>query len=228
MTTPLTTRTPDGPAKGGVVIIQEAFGVTPWVEGVCDRLAAAGWDAVAPHLFHRTGDPVFDYGGGFDRLAPHMGAMTMEGITEDVDTALEHLASVGLAPEQTGIIGFCVGGDIATVMGVTHALGAAVSFYGGGVAEGRLGMPALVDVVASLRTPWLGHYGSADPSIPVEQLDALRPALEHAALATELHVYDAGHGFANSDRPDVYAAPDAELAWSRTLAWLEAHCLPGS
>ena len=61
MTTPLTSITPEGPVRGGVVVIQEAFGVTGHIVDVCRRFAAAGYHAVAPHLFHRSGDPVLEY-----------------------------------------------------------------------------------------------------------------------------------------------------------------------
>ncbi len=66
---------PDGDIRGAVVVIQEAFGVNDHIEAVARRFAAEGFRAVAPHLFHRTGDPILDY-GSFEAVKPHIGALT--------------------------------------------------------------------------------------------------------------------------------------------------------
>jgi carboxymethylenebutenolidase len=204
-----------------VVVIQEAFGITAYLERVCQQFADAGWEAVAPHLFHRTGDPVFGY-DEYGKLGEHMAALTVEGITEDVDDALAALDEAGFPPGRCGIAGFCMGGAVALAMGVTHHLGAAVSFYGGGVAQGRFGFPPLLELASSLRTPWLGLYGDQDAGIPVEQAEALREAAAKAPVATELVIYPgAEHGFHCRDRGSYQEAAAVD-GWRRTLAWFDA------
>lgn len=208
--------------RGGVVVVQEAFGVNAHIEDVCARFARAGWTAVAPHLFWRIGDPVFDYTDR-ERVMPAMATLDASGLTEDVDAALDEVGARGAAPDRTGIVGFCMGGSVALATGVRLRLGAAVTFYGGGVLEGRFGMEPLVHQAPRLQTPWLGLYGDADAGIPVEQVEDLRRAASQAAVDTEVVRYpDAGHGF-HCDVRGSYHEPSAHDAWARTLGWLQAH-----
>ena len=92
--TPLSIRHPAEVTIGGVIVVQEAFGVTDHSEDVCQRFADAGWLAVAPHLFHRTGDPVLDH-TDFDAVRPHAAALTAEGVATDVDAALDYVEGAG-------------------------------------------------------------------------------------------------------------------------------------
>jgi carboxymethylenebutenolidase len=225
MSAPLTEMTPSGPPRGGVVVIQEAFGITDYLTGVLADLAGAGWHAVAPHLFHRSGDPVFGY-DEYDKIAGIFASLDAGAIAADVDDALAALERSGLGASRTAIIGFCMGGNVATVTATRHALGAAVSFYGGGVAAGRFGHPPLVEAARGLKTPWLGLYGETDPSIPVEEAEQLRAAAAASGVESELILYpEAGHGFHCHDRKD-YAPTAAADAWSRMLAWLDRHVAP--
>ncbi len=229
----VTVSTPDGPMAltvalpvedtiGGVVVVQEAFGVNPHIEDVAGRFASAGYLAVAPHLFHRTGDPVVGY-GEYAQLAPHMQALTERGLLDDVDAALVHLAQAGVTPERTGIVGFCMGGTVTFLTAVRRTLGAAVTFYGGGVGQGRFGLPPLIELAPGLSTPWLGLYGDKDPSIPVADVEALRAAAARASVPNEVVRYpDAGHGFHCDVRPDYHRA-SATDAWARALAWFDRH-----
>ena len=116
-----------------------------------------------------------------------------------------------------------MGGTVALVVGVERSLGAAVSFYGGGVRQGRFGFPPLLELAPRLQSPWLGLYGGQDPGIPVEDAEALREAAATAPVPTDLIVYPNGqHGFHCNDRPDNYDEASAKDAWSRTLTFLEA------
>ena len=215
--------TPEGAVRGGIVVIQEAFGVTTHIEDIARRLAAAGWLAVAPALFHRNGSPVFGY-GEFDKGKPVMAGLTAEGITEDLTASFDYLETEGFGPARCGIIGFCMGGSVALVAGAQRPLGAAVTYYGGGVAQGRFGFPPLVEVAPTLTSPWLGHFGDLDKGIPVDDVEALRAAASGATVPTEAYRYaDADHGFNCNDRPAVYNPAASALAWERTLAWLDAH-----
>jgi carboxymethylenebutenolidase len=221
-TTPIYEASESGVPKGAVVVVQEAFGVNDHIKDIAQRFAAEGYRAVAPHLFHRSGDPVIPY-DDFESAMKHVRQLTEDGIAEDLNTAYDHLGEHGFDERRTAIVGFCMGGAVAFVEAARRPLGAAVSFYGGGIVEGRFGAPALKDLASALKTPWLGCYGDQDKSIPPEQVELLREAVGHAAVDTEIVRYpDAGHGF-HCDARAAYHEPSARDAWSRTLAWLDDH-----
>ncbi len=214
---------PAGDARGGVVVVQEAFGVTAYIEDVARRLADAGWYAVAPALFHRQGSPVLGY-DDYAAVMPVMQQLTAGGLTTDLDAAFGQLAAAGFDDARSGIVGFCMGGSVALYAGTIRRLGAAVTFYGGGVGEGRFGLPPLVDLAPSLGTPWLGLYGDLDQGIPVDQVESLRVAAAAAGVDTEVVRYpNADHGFHCDGRPAVFNAAAAADGWQRTLAWFDAH-----
>ncbi|HEU0318275.1 MAG TPA: dienelactone hydrolase family protein, partial [Solirubrobacteraceae bacterium] len=142
MTTTLELTTTDGPMglhvarpvdppRAGVVVVQEAFGLSPHIASIADRLAAAGYLAVAPHLFHRTGDPVIPY-GDLSVVMPHIQALRSETLDGDVDAALDFLRGEGLADAGIAIVGFCMGGTVALATAARVPLGAAATFYGSG------------------------------------------------------------------------------------------------
>jgi carboxymethylenebutenolidase len=214
---------PAGLARGSILVVQEAFGVTPHIEGIARRLADAGWYSLAPALFHRQGSPVFAY----DDLAsvmPVMGQLTAEGLEVDLTASLDHLARIGFTPARTGIVGFCMGGTVSCYTASTRALCAAVTFYGGGVLQGRFGLPSLVELSPGLQTPWLGLYGDLDKGIPPEQVEELRRAADEAPVPTKIVRYaDADHGFNCNDRPAVFNPTAAADAWRLALAWFDSH-----
>ena len=214
---------PAGAPKGAVVVVQEAFGVTDHIQDVTRRFARAGWHAIAPALYHREGAPVFSY-EDLQKAIPTMQRLTAGGIATDVTAAYDELGRGGFPAERVAIVGFCMGGTIAFYGATLRRIGAAVTFYGGGVAEGRWDLPSLVDLAPKLAAPWLGLYGDQDQSIPVEQVERLRGAVTAAAVETELVRYpDAGHGFHCDDRPQSYRPEAAADAWRRTLGWLDRH-----
>jgi carboxymethylenebutenolidase len=214
--------TPDGDAKGGVLVVQEAFGLTSHIESICRRLADAGYTAVAPALFHRSGSPVFEY-GEFEKVMPVMKELAADGIRADLAATFDHLESQGFAGTRTGIVGFCMGGTVALIAGAERALGAAVTFYGGGIAQGRFGFEPMLDLAPRLQSPWLGLFGDLDQGIPVDDVEALRTAAATAPVDTQVVRYaDAGHGF-NCDDRDAYHEPSATDGWTRTLAWFDQH-----
>jgi carboxymethylenebutenolidase len=212
----------DDRPRGGVIVVQEAFGLTPHIGRVCDRLADDGWLAIAPALFHRTGSPVLDY-GDLNRIGPHFAALNPDGLRTDLDAALAVLGDAGIPDSSRGVVGFCMGGSVALWAATTFDLGASVTYYGGGLSKPRFGFPPLLEIAGELRCPWQGHFGDLDQGIPVHEVEALRDAVGTAAVEAEVHRYpDAGHGF-NCDDRDAFHPPSAELAWSRTLAWFGRH-----
>ncbi|MDA8046799.1 MAG: dienelactone hydrolase family protein [Actinomycetota bacterium] len=213
---------PSQSARAAVVVIQEAFGVNHHIEDVTRRFAAEGYRAVAPHLFHRSGDPKLGY-DDIGQVMPHMGALSAQAIYDDLDATFAYLEGAGFAPARTGIVGFCMGGTVTFYAALRYPLGAAVTFYGGGVAQGRFGFEAQTELGADLRTPWLGLYGDQDKGIPVDEVELLRTATAAAPVPTEIVRYpDAEHGF-HCDARDSYHASSAEDAWRRTLDWFAHH-----
>jgi carboxymethylenebutenolidase len=216
---------PAGEIRGGIVVVQEAFGVNAHIEDVTRRAAEAGYHAVAPDLFHRSGPGSTVEYGDWEKVIEYFGKVEGDAaVLDDVDAALDHLRASGLTDDRIGLVGFCFGGRVSFLVALRRALGAAVGFYGGGIVTERFPQfPPLVDEVASLQTPWLGLFGDQDGSIPVEDVEQLRAALEDVKIDTEIVRYaEAGHGFHCDIRAD-YRADDARDAWSRALAWFDAH-----
>ncbi len=214
---------PANPRGAGVVVIQEAFGVNHHIQSVADRLAAEGYLALAPHLFHRTGDPLVAY-GDIGAAMQHIGALTAAGLAEDLDLTVGLYDEYAIAAPQIGVVGFCMGGSVSLFAATHCALGAGVGFYGGGVVQGRMGLPPLLELAPKVKVPWLGQYGDNDQSIPVEQVEQLRAALRSAPVPTEIIRYPgAGHAFHCDERPESYHEPSATAAWARTLEWFERY-----
>jgi carboxymethylenebutenolidase len=219
---------PDGPVRGAIVVIQEAFGVNAHIEDVTRRAAAAGYQAVAPDLFHRSGPGSIVPYGQFEKVMQFFTDVGDDtAVIADVDAALSHLHAEGFRDASIGIVGFCFGGRVTFLTATQRAIGAAVGFYGGGIVTGRFPQfPALIDRVPQLQTPWLGLFGDQDGSIPVDDVETLRTALQSAPVDTDIVRYQAaGHGF-HCDQRDDYRAGDAADAWQRTLAWFDKHLQP--
>ena len=192
------------PRKGGIVIVQEIFGVTDQLKGVASRYAALGYDVAIPALFDRfeRGAVIpFDQGPkGRDMML----ASDLETTMKDVDAAVQALASRGL---KVAVIGFCWGGGLALRAAQKLDIAGAVSFYG-------TRLPQYLD--CPLKAPLLGHFGSKDDHTPPEMLAQAKAYLP----SMETHLYDAGHAFANDARPS-YVPDAADLAHERTEAFLD-------
>jgi carboxymethylenebutenolidase len=227
--------TPDGPmplyqaapddagtagATAAVIVIQEAFGVNPHIEDVTRRFAAEGYQAVAPHLFHRSGGGSMSY-GDFAAVMPHMQALRDDDIIADLRATLAHLEAAGVEASRTAIVGFCMGGRVSFLAASSLSLGAAVGFYGGGIVEARMPTaPALVDGIPSMKTAWLGLFGDLDAHISIDHVEQLRAALQDAPVDHDIVRYaDADHGF-HCDARESYNAKAAADGWQRTLAWI--------
>jgi carboxymethylenebutenolidase len=214
---------PEDGAARAVIVIQEAGGVTDYIEDVTRRFADAGYHAVAPALFHRAGGGTAAY-GDFEKVAQLFEGLTDPGIVMDVGAAVAHLHEQGFADESIGIVGFCMGGRVTFLASLELALGAAVGFYGGGIVSRRFPqLPPLLERAGELKTPWLGLFGDRDTAIPVEDVETLRTRLAELDVPTEVLRYaTVEHGFHSDARPS-FNAEAATDAWARTLAWLEEH-----
>ena len=124
---------PPGDARGAIVVIQEAFGVNPHIEDVTRRAAAAGYHAIAPDFFHRSGPGAVVEYGQFDKVMEYFQALGSDGaILTDVDAALAHLRAAGHRDSQIGAVGFCFGGGMvwSLLAAGEPRLAAAAPFYG--------------------------------------------------------------------------------------------------
>jgi carboxymethylenebutenolidase len=200
---------PAGRARGAVVIAQEIFGLSPWIVRTADSYAAGGYLTVAPALFDRVRrDIVLGY-------SPPEMEQAM-GYRKQVDTAkavLDIAASAAMARHtgRVAVIGFCWGGMLSWAAASELPLAAAVCYYGAGI-------PSLLPKVPAC--PTMLHSGEQDKSIPASAVDSVRSAFPQAIY----HLYpDAGHAFANDDRPDHYNAEAAARARARTDAFLAQH-----
>jgi carboxymethylenebutenolidase len=222
--------TPDGPmpvyeavpdeARAAVIVIQEAYGVNDYIERVARDLADAGYHAVAPHLYHRTGGEIVSY-DDIQKAVEMIGTLDDDKELMDVDASIEHLRGAGFADRSIGIVGFCMGGRVTFLAAARRAIGAGVGFYGGAIVPGwPPKFASLLGECETLKAPWLGLFGDQDPSIPIEQVEQLRDALKAAPVDTEIVRYpDAGHGFHSEPRPRSYVPEAAADAWRRTLDW---------
>ena len=217
------------PAGGGpypgIVVLQEAFGVNAYVRSVCDRLADAGYVAIAPELFHRSGTHLDIPYGDRAKLMEVFGVLTNDMIEEDVGATVAALrAKSEVDPVRLAAMGFCMGGFSAILCGLTTAIAAVVAFYPGGLIHERppLKLSPLIDRLAKMRAATLVHFGGDDSSIAQDQIDAVRKALGHSHSRHEVMVWPgAKHGFHSDDRPEAYDPATAEQAWHKTLAWLQ-------
>ena len=201
--------TPAGTPRGGLVVVQEIFGVNSHIKNVSDRWAADGYVALAPALFDRVER---DYQTGYtqadiDRGRATRGKLTIDQAVMDVRAAVRELAKTGL---KVGVVGYCFGGTIAWLAATRiDGVAAAVGYYGGGVADAAGEQP---------RCPTMLHFGETDASIPKEHWEKVRSL--HPKLP--VHVYPAGHGF-NCDERGSYHAESAKLARERTIAFFRQH-----
>lgn len=210
---PLSIARPESPAtqKPAVIVLQEAWGVNAHIESILLRLADAGYLAVAPHLYHRGSQSFFT---DFPSAKNSLMALNSEGIGHDVRVAVAYCKSEGAG--KVGSLGFCMGGTVSLWCAAVPLVDAAVTYYGGAVAESRWsGIAAGTELAAQLKVPWLGHYGDLDTGIPPESVEQLRGATSE--FARVYRYADAGHAFNNDTAGDHYNPDAATLAWSRTM-----------
>lgn len=207
-------RVPESGSGPGVVVIQEWWGLTTHVASIVDRLADAGFVALAPDLY---GGPTTHDAAEAVELARRL---PVERAAEDLAGAVDHLvAHPAVTSSTVGVIGFCMGGGFAFALAARRPdlVSAAVPFYG---------LPRDASVLPHVRAAVQGHFGVEDRGIPVERVESVFAALaERPQPATaELHLYPAGHAFLNDENLiGTYDPECAAQAWSRALAFLTQH-----
>lgn len=199
---------PVGERRGGLVLVQEIFGVTDHIRELCDEYAADGYEVLAPALFDRE-HPGFEAGytgPDFDRaieLARKLHPFDLS--LRDVQTCIDALAG------PVFVVGYCYGGSVAWFAATRLTGVAAASGYYGSLIRGAADEEPKVPVIL--------HFGRHDHGIPMEGVETV--IAKDWPNAT-VHVYEAGHGF-NSDRRKDYHEPSADLAKQRTLDLFRAN-----
>ncbi|HTT60164.1 MAG TPA: dienelactone hydrolase family protein [Acidimicrobiales bacterium] len=209
-----------------LIVLQEGFGVNEHIRSVADRFTDDNYFVIAPHLFHRNGSPEIPYDDVESALA-QMATLTKEGLTNDLQATTNFLSGLGFTPASTGVVGFCMGGSVALYAATLGTIGAAVSFYGGGISVGRMGLPPLLEVAEHLVAPWLGLYGDLDAGISISDVEDLRTLTSSLPVVTEIVRYpQAGHGFHCDARASAYNEEAARDADQRTREFLDAQLVP--
>jgi carboxymethylenebutenolidase len=201
---------PSGKAKGGIVLIQEIFGVNHHIRAVCDRLAGEGYAAVAPAMFDRQ-QPNFESGyspGEIANARKFVANPDWAAMLRDVQAAIDELKKNG----AVGIMGFCMGGTISFLAASRlNGRSAAVCYYGGQIAKNADEKP---------KVPTQMHFGKEDASIPMSDVETIK---QKRGGDCEIYVYpNAQHGF-HCDERGSYNAEAAKLAWQRSMAFLAKH-----
>lgn len=199
---------PAGAPQGGVVIVQEIFGLTSHIKRVADRYAEAGFHAIAPALFDRAErGVVLDY-ADIETGRGYMRRLDWPSTMRDVEAA----AAATNCGMSIGVVGFCWGGTVVHVAASELPIAAGVSYYGAAIAK-------LLD--RKPKCPIMYHFGDQDHSIPPEDIERIEQAVPDGVF----HVYaGAGHGFNCEDRA-AYSPSSAALAHERSLIFLREHAV---
>ena len=191
--------------RGGLVIIQEIFGLTRHICEVADQYAAEGYLCIAPAMFDRVRPGiVIDY-SQMQQGVETMMALKLPQTLLDVGAAVDAAATAG----KTGVVGYCWGGTIAYIAACRLPISAAVSYYGGRILQYGDRTP---------RCPVMYHFGEHDQSIPLATVEKVRELHPQGIF----HIYPAGHGFSCSER-STFEPQSARLAFERSLAFLHSH-----
>ena len=196
-----------GTPKGGMIVIQEIFGVNAHIREVADLYAKQGYTSIAPALFDRaergveTGYTPADQ----DRVKPIRAALKWDQVLADVAASRDALKKMGI--QKIGIVGYCFGGSVAWLTATRlDGIAAAACYYGGNIADFANEKP---------KCPVIIHVGDQDKSITADKVETVKKA--HPDIP--YYVYPgAGHGF-NCDHRGSYNAEAAKLALQRTLAF---------
>ncbi|WP_420110466.1 dienelactone hydrolase family protein [Pseudactinotalea sp.] len=197
----------------GIVLVQEIFGVSPYVRDRAGDLAAAGYVVHVPELYWRLEQPPLDEAAP-DLLAQamtRMNALPWEYAVADTAAATRNLRDL---TGKVGLVGFCYGGGVAFNVAAVEPVDALVSYYGSA-------LPNLLGLAPQVSAPSLHHVGESDSYIPAETVEQVRAAVVREGV--EFHTYPgADHAFDNS-RPEFHHPQASALAWERTLAFLREH-----
>jgi carboxymethylenebutenolidase len=203
--------TPTASPRGGLVVVQEIFGVNAHIRHVADGYAADGYRVIAPAIFDRVQRGI-ELGYGRENAAVGVALrqkIALDDMLRDIAACVVALQSAG----KVGIVGYCLGGSLAWLAATRIAgLAAAIGYYGGMIAEHRDETP---------KCPVMLHFGEEDGSITADDVATIRAAVNPKAVQVFTYA-GAGHAF-NREGNDAYHAPSAMLARELSLAFLQKH-----
>lgn len=200
---------PTGTPKGGIVVIQEIFGVNHHIRAVTDKFAADGYIALAPCFFDHI-KPGVELGYTPDTMTEGRKYVTELGLdkpVQDVDAAIAELKKRGA--KKVAVTGFCWGGTITWLSATRLKPDAAIGYYGGGIYGNRTEKPSV---------PTILHFGDKDMHIPMTHVNELRQLHPNVTI----YDYPADHGF-HCDERGSYDAAASKQAYARTLEFMAKH-----
>ena len=199
---------PSGTAKGGIVVIQEIFGVNSHMRSVADDYAAQGYLAIVPALFDRI-EPRIELGYEQDDITQgleYKNTVGNDAPMKDVAAARDVVKSAG----RVGVVGYCWGGALTWLAACkVDGLSAASSYYGGGIG-------GMIDLDA--KCPVIFHFGEEDHAIPMTEVNSVKAAKPDCPVL----VYPAGHGF-NCEQRGSHHPESKKIARERTLQLFAKH-----
>ena len=212
------------PRTPGVVVIQHIWGVDATIRDTVRRYAKAGYIAIAPQLFDRTGAPSGDGMNDYTVFVPFAAKMTAQGFVTTDPLAAHDWIHAQARDASIGITGFCMGGGIALQQIIDSKGYAACSMFYGNVRPGTKSddptTPATFDFTGRITTPLMGSFGARDTSI---KPDDVRAMFARLSAPHDVKIYDeAGHAFFDDTRSS-YVPSAAADAWARTLAWFKTY-----
>jgi carboxymethylenebutenolidase len=193
----------------GIIVIQEWWGLQEQIKGICDRLARAGYEALAPDLY---GGVTVDYHDSAEADREMSSLDFLDATDNIVKGAAQYLAR---SDAKVGLTGFCLGGAV-TILGAVRVkeIAAACCFYG--IPPKEAADPAMIGI------PFDCHFANKDDWCTPTAVDALEATLKKAGVTGSIYRYDAEHAFMNEQRT-VHDRAAAELAWGRMLNFWEKH-----
>ena len=205
---------PAGAGKApAVVVLQEWWGVNDHIRSILSRLAADGFLALAPDLYHGTVTKSAEEAGKL------MQALDHEQALDEIEGAAMYLTGHERAGGRVGVMGFCMGGMLTFRSAERISdFSCAVSFYGA--------PPPDQYNVAKVRAPIVAHVARQDGWVTPELVETIRKNLTARGGTMTVHLYEADHAFFNDTRPEVYSPENAQLAWERTTKFLHQQLDP--
>lgn len=205
--------------SAAIVVIQHAGGVDTFTRAMVDQLAAAGYAAVAPDLYHRL-DAALDPTTKRQQLKD-------KEIIADVNAAVDFLCDhPNIDAQRLGITGFCMGGRVVYLMAAANPrFKAAVAYYGGNImVPWGEGVEAPFAHTCEINCPLMFHFGEEDSNPSLEDMRKLDEELKRCDKEHEFHTYpDAGHAFMDFTNPQRYREAPAKASWPRTLDFFARH-----
>lgn len=218
------------PAQGDnfpvILVVQEIFGVHEHIKDICRRLAKLGYQAIAPELYARQGDPQ-QYTDIQEIISKVVSKVPDTQVMSDLDACVDWAKSHGGNIKRLGITGFCWGGRITWLYAAhNYRVKAGVAWYGRLVGKNSTMNPQHpIDIAGELNGPVLGLYGGIDQGIPLDTVEKMNAALKSASSnhsrASHIHVYaNAPHAF-NADYRASYRKEEADDGWQKMQAWFK-------